>query len=460
MKIVICGAGIVGSAIATYLAQEGNDVTIVDQDPDKVQRVTEHADLAAVVGVASHPDILQQAGLADAELIIAVTDSDEINMVACQVSHTIFETPNRIARVRANAYLSPAAKMLYSPDHLPIDHIISPELEVSRSVSRQLRLPGAFDVKDMGGGRIRLIGVQCDEQCPILATPIRHLTNLFPDLNMTIVALIRSGRVIISRDGSDMMEAGDRVYFVCDADHTERAMASFGHTENEASSVVIAGGGNIGLLLAEDIEKGFGQTESVIIELHKEQARHLAEQLGQTSVVCGDTLDADILKEAGVPTTDTFVSVSNDDEVNILSALLAKRMGARHTVALVNMPGFVPLISALGVDAVINPPQTTISSVLEHVRRGRIVDVHSLVEGLGEVLEAEALATSPLVGQPLRKSRIPKGVVIGAVLRGERVIPARGDTVIEAGDRVIVFARQGKSRQAESILSAKQDFFG
>ncbi len=351
--------------------------------------------------------------------------------------------------------------MLYSPDNLPIDHIISPELEVSRSVSRQLRLPGAFDVKDMGGGRIRLIGVLCDENCPVLATPYPASDQFVPGFEYDDCCAypFRAGDYS-GMDGSDMMEAGDRVYFVCDAEHTERAMASFGHTENEASSVVIAGGGNIGLLLAEDIEKGFGQTDSVIIELHKEQARHLAEQLSQTSVVCGDTLDADILKEAGVPTTDTFVSVSNDDEVNILSALLAKRMGARHTVALVNMPGFVPLISALGVDAVINPPQITISSVLEHVRRGRIVDVHSLVEGLGEVLEAEALATSPLVGQPLRKSRIPKGVVIGAVLRGERVIPARGDTVIEAGDRVIVFARQGKSRQAESILNAKQDFFG
>ena len=342
MKIVICGAGIVGSAIARHLAAEQNDVTVIDADPDKIQRIIEVADVGAVTGVASHPDMLEQAGMADAKLLIAVTESDEINMVACQVAYTIFQTPTRIARIRSRAYLDPSVKSLYGPEHLPIDHIISPEVEVSAAAARQLQLPGAFDVKDMVKGKIRLIGVLCRENCPILATPIRHLTSLFPGLSMTIIAIIRGNEVIVPRDGTDMMQPEDRVYFVCDAEHTERAMASFGHTEKEAHSVVIAGGGNIGSLLAQDIEANSSNTVCHVIEKDKGQARLIAEKLQQTAVTCGNSLEADILTEAGVGGTDTFVAVSNDDEVNILSALLAKRMGARHTVALVNMPQFVP----------------------------------------------------------------------------------------------------------------------
>jgi trk system potassium uptake protein TrkA len=459
MKIVICGAGIVGSAIARHLATEQNDVTVVDSDPEKIQWITEHADVGAVEGVASHPNILARAGLADSDLLIAVTESDEINMVSCQVAHTIFKTPTKIARIRSRSYLDPDVKSLYSPENMPIDHIISPEFEVSEAVGRQLRLPGAFDVKDMASGKIRVIGVLCQDNCPILETPLRHLTNLFPGLTMTIIAIIRGSEVIVPRDGTDVMQAGDRVYFACDAQHTERAMASFGHDEEEAHSVVIAGGGNIGLQLAQDIEARFDNTSAHIIERNKTQAHFLAEQLSQTKVTCGNSLEADILKEAGVETTETFVAVSNDDEVNILSALLAKRMGARHTVALVNMPGFIPLISTLGVDAVINPPQITVSSILEHIRRGRIYDVHSVIEGMGEVLEAEALSTSPLVGVPLRKARIPKGVAIGAILRNEVVLPARGDTIVEAGDKVVLFAKTGSAGRAETILSDKDDIF-
>ena len=307
----------------------------------------------------------------------------------------------------------------------------------------------------MGGGKIQLVGVLCDNNCPIIDTPLRHLTNLFPDLSITIVAILRENLVTISRDGTDELKTGDRVYFVCDTEHLERAMAAFGHHEHRTSSVVIAGGGNIGQILAQDIESGQSDIKSKIIELNKDQARNIAAKLSNTSIICGDVLDADILKEASVSSSETFVAVSNDDEVNILSALLAKRIGAKYAVVLVNMQGFLPLISTLGVDVVINPPQITVSSVLEHIRRGRIIDVHSIVEGLGEVLEAEAVSGSDLVGLPLRKSRIPKGVTIGAVLRRDRVIPARGDTIIEAGDHVILFAKQGKSRQAENIISAK-----
>lgn len=459
MKIVICGAGLVGAGIASHLVEEHNDVTVVDASEEKIQRVTDQVDVHGVVGMASYPDILAEAGARDAELLIAVTESDEVNMVACQVAHTIFNTPVKIARIRHQSYLNPIYGDLYSPDQLPIDHIISPEAEVSAGVSNQLRVPGAFDVKDMCGGKMNLVGVLCTEESPILATPIRHLTNLFPDLVITILTIIRDGQVVVPRDGNEIMLAGDRVYFVCDATHLDRAMASFGHEEPEARSVVIAGGGAIGQMLAREIETNFSNTQVHLIERNQTRARALAESLRSTSIFSGDALDGSILAEAGVHTTETFVSVTDDDEVNILSALLAKRNGAKHAVALVNIPGFIPLVSALGVDAVINPSQITVSSILEHVRRGRIRDVHPIIEDLGEVLEAEALPSSLLIGKALRDAKIPKGVVIGGVLRNERVIPARGDTVIEAGDTVVIFSARGKIPQVEKLLSVSLDFF-
>ena len=455
MRIVICGAGLVGSAIASHLAAEQNDVTVIDADSEKIQRVVEHADVRGVVGVASHPDVLTEAGLRDAQLLIAVTESDEVNMVATQVAHTIFRTPTRIARIRSWAYLNPEFRDLYGSDHMPIDHIISPEEEVSSAVERQLRLPGAFDVKDMADGTVQLIGVLAKSNCPILSTPLRHLTSLFPELSMTIVAIVRGTSVIVPRDGRDELEEGDKVYFVCDATHTQRAMAAFGHTETEAATAVIAGGGNIGMLLAEKICEHSSNASATIIEIDKAQAHTIATQLSDISVVCGDTLDADILEEAGVASTGTFLSVSNDDEVNILSALLAKRMGAGHTVALVNNPGFVPLMSTLGIDAVVNPPQITVSSILEHVRRGRIRDVHSVLEGHGEVLEAEIMPSSTLVGLTLREARIPKGLAFGAIIRQGTVLSVRGDTVIQANDLVILFAKQGRAVKAETLLSGE-----
>ena len=459
MKIVICGAGLVGAGIASHLAEEHNDVTVIDDSEEKIQRITDQVDVHGVVGTASYPDILSEAGARDAELLIAVTESDEVNMVACQVAHTIFNTPVKIARIRHQPYLDPIYGDLYSPDQLPIDHIISPEAEVSAAVSNQLRVPGAFDVKDMCGGRMNLVGVQCNEVSPIIDTPIRHLTNLFPDLSMTILAIIRDGKLTLPRDGAEMMKPGDRVYFVCDSDHLDRAMATFAHEEHEARSVLIAGGGAIGQMLATEIETNFQNTKVQLIERNASRAHFLAENLREARIFNGDALDSNILAEADVGTTETFVAVTDDDEVNILSALLAKRNGATHAVALVNIPGFIPLVAALGVDAVINPSQITVSSILEHVRRGRIRDVHAVVEDLGEVIEAEALPSSQLVGKSLREAKVPKGVAIGGILRNDKVIPARGDTVIEAGDTVAIFAARGRIPQVEKLLSVRLDFF-
>ncbi|MCE2517544.1 MAG: Trk system potassium transporter TrkA [Alphaproteobacteria bacterium] len=459
MNIIICGTGQVGTSIAGHLAMD-NDVTIIDSNAERVQKAADTFNLRGVIGVSSHPDILEQAGAKDADMIIAVTDSDEVNMVSCQVAHTIFNTPLKIARIRARSYLNPSVGELYSPDNLPIDHIISPETEVAQAVSRRLKVPGAFDVSNMGEGRVRIVGVRCDKSCPILGSPIRYLTDLFEDLTITIVAIIRGNDIIVARDGTLKMMEGDQVYFVCDETHMARAMASFGHEEPESRNVLISGGGTIGQMVVKDILNEIDNSRVTVIEYDKDQAHQAAEALtAQTTVIHGDALEPEILNEGEVNKADTYVALTNDDEVNVLSSLLARRFGATHTVSLVNMASFVPLISTLGVDSVINPPAITVSSILRHVRRGRVRDIHTIIEDRGEFMEVVALSSSPLVGRPLRSTNLPKNAAIGAIIRQDEVIAPRGDTVIEPNDHVILFAARSAISEVEKMLSVRPDFF-
>jgi trk system potassium uptake protein TrkA len=458
MKVVICGAGQVGTSIAQHLASENNDVTVIDQDANLVQRISETLDVRSIQGLASQPNILEQAGAKDADMLIAVTFSDEVNMVACQVGHSLFNIPTKIARVRQQEYLKPIWGDLYSRDNMPIDVIISPEREVARAIGRQLQVPGAFDVVPMADGLIQVVGVRCGEDCPIINTPIRQLTQLFPDLNIVIVGIIRNDKGIVPKT-DDQMLAGDQVYFICDATHLGRAMASFGHEDEEGRSVIIAGGGNIGLTLAEEIELEHAGVRAKVIEFDKERAKYVAQALDHTMVLNGDILDLEILEEANVSETETFVAVSNDDEVNIIGSLLAKRAGAKRTVALINKHSYAPLVTTLGIDAVINPRVITVSSILQHVRRGRIRGIYSVREDFGEVIEAEALETSPLVGKPLRDARLPPGVIVGAILRHETVIVPRGATVINAHDRVVLFATYEAVKKVEKLFAVRLDFF-
>jgi trk system potassium uptake protein TrkA len=458
MNIIICGAGQIGNSIAGRLAIQ-NDVTIIDAQSERVQRAADTYNLRGVIGTSSHPDILNQAGAADADMIIAVTETDEINMVACQVAHSIFNTPLKIARIRARSYLESTYGDLYSADNLPIDHIISPEIEVAQAVSRRLKVPGAFDVKMMGEGRVRIIGVRCTETTPILGSPIQYLTDLFQDLKITIVAIIRDNEIIVPRDGSGKMMEGDQVYFVCSDEHMSRAMASFGHEEPESRNVLIAGGGTIGTMVASEIKETNPNSRCVVIEGDREHAQILAEAVPGITVINGDALEPDILMEGAVNNADTFAALTNDDEVNVLSSLLARRFGATHAVSLVNMASFIPLISTLGVDSVINPPAITVSSILQHVRRGRVRDIHTIIEDHGEFMEVEALASSSLVEVPLREAKLPKSAAIGAILRGEEVIAPRGETVIEPEDKVILFAARDSIGDVEKMLSVRLDFF-
>ncbi|WP_029007942.1 Trk system potassium transporter TrkA [Azospirillum halopraeferens] len=458
MKVIVCGAGQVGSNIARYLASEGNHVTVIDQSAELIQRIGDTLDVQAMVGYASHPDVLESAGATDSDMIIAVTQADEVNMVACQVAHSLFNVPTKIARVRNQSYLQPIWADLFSRDHLPIDVIISPEIEVARAIARRLHVPGAFDMIPLADGKVRVIGVLCTDNCPILNTPLRQLTGLFPDLNIEVVAIVRNDRPIIP-GGDDQMLPGDEVYFVCDTRHLGRAMAAFGHEEGEARRIIILGGGNIGLCLAEEIEDKHPQVSARIIEVNRVRAQYVAQRLTRTMVLHGDALDPEILEEANVRATETVVAVTNDDEGNILASLLAKRYGCQRAITLINKTTYSALVTPLGIDAIVSPRAITVSTILQHVRRGRIRSVHSLREGFAEIIEAEALETSAVINTPLKDVKLPSGVIVGAIVRGDDVIIPRPSTVIKAKDRVIILAAVGQVKKVEKMFAVRLEFF-
>jgi len=458
MKVIVCGAGQVGYNIARYLATEQNDVTVIDQSAELIRKISDSLEVRALVGHASHPSVLEDAGAPDADVLIAVTYADEVNMVACTVAHALFNVPTKIARIRQQNYLQPIWADLFSREHMPIDVIISPEIEVARAVARRLQVPGAFDVMPMCDGLVRVVGVRCTNDCPVVHTPLRQLTGLFPDLHIVVVGIVRDERPIVP-DSDDAMLPGDEVYFVCETGHLKRALAAFGHEEPEARRIVIAGGGNIGLFLAQEVEAHHAGVAAKLIELNVERAKRIQQLLGRTVVLTGNALDPEILEEANVGQAETFVALSNEDEVNIIASLLAKRFGAGRTVTLVNSNNYGPLVGQLGIDAVVSPRAITVSSILQHIRRGRIRAAYSLRDGFGEVIEAEAIETSSLVGKPLRECKFPPGTIVGAIARGGQVITPRSNTVINAKDQVVIFATAEMVKKVERMFSVQLEFF-
>jgi trk system potassium uptake protein TrkA len=458
MKVIVCGAGQVGASIAQQLASENNDVTVVDVDGEVLRRIGESMNVQTVSGPASQPDILELAGINDADMIIAVTQADEVNMVACQVAHSLFNVPTRIARVRAQSYLQPEWADLFSRDHMPIDVIISPEIEVARAVSRRLHVPGASDMISFADDRVRVVAVVIDPECPLIDTPLRQLTALFPEMSIRILGILRGDEIIVPSSDDQMLD-GDEVYFAVDTAHLARAMAAFGHEEIEARRIVIIGGGNIGLFLATQLAQDHPNVALKIIEINQERAEFIADQLDGVVVLCGDALDANILNEASVRTAEAVIAVTNDDQINILSSLLAKRDGSQRAMTLVNNASYGPLMRSLGVDAVINPRAITVSRILQHIRRGRVRAVHSLRDGKAEIIEAEALEASPMVGTPLRDLKLPHGLIAGAIVRGDDVIIPRGETVVKAHDKVVLFATKTMVKKVEKLFAVRLEFF-
>ncbi|MEX2455331.1 MAG: Trk system potassium transporter TrkA [Rhodospirillaceae bacterium] len=458
MRVVVCGAGQVGYHIARQLSLENHDVAVVDSSEQNIRMVGDTLDVQAILGFASYPDVLERANAADADMLIAVTQSDEVNMIACQVAHSLFNVPTKLARVRNQSYLQPIWADLFSRDNLPIDVIISPELEVARAISRDLLVPGAFEAIPMADGRVRVIGVRCNEDCPVINTPLRQLTGVFPDLAIVVVGIVRDGKTIVPSADESML-AGDDVYFIADSEHVTRAMSIFGHEEPQARRIIIAGGGNVGIFLAKLIRDEHPGVSARIIESDRENAERAARELPNATVIHGNALDPDILEEAGVAVTEAIVAVTNDDETNILGSLLAKRHGAQRAITLVNNTNYSPLVTTLGIDAVIGPRSITASTILQHVRRGRIRAVHSLGEHLGEVMEADILETSSLAGETIGDMDLPDDVMFGAIVRNDKVIMPRRNTVVNKGDRVVIFVRPTAVREVERLFAVSLDFF-
>ncbi|SON55867.1 Trk system potassium uptake protein TrkA [Hartmannibacter diazotrophicus] len=458
MRVVICGAGQVGYGIAERLAAEENDVTIIDTSPRLIGAVRDSLDVRGIVGNGAHPDVLAQAGAEEADMIIAVTLADEVNMVACQVAHSLFNVPTKVARIRAQSYLQAHWRDLFSRTHMPIDVIISPEIEVGEMVMRRLAIPSALDIVRFAEDSVVVLGLRCGEDCPVVDTPLHQLSELFPDLGAVIVGINRQGSVFAPKT-SDSMLVGDIVYVVMAKDQVRRLLKIFGQDEPEAKRIIIAGGGNIGAFVAGAIEKRNPFAKVKVIESSPERAMAIADDLHETIVLQGSALDKTLLAEADVDQADTMVAVTNDDEVNILSCVMARTLGAKRTLSLLNNSSYPEFAKALGIDAYINPRGVTVSKVLRHVRRGRIRGVHSVQNGAAEIIEAEALDTSPMVGKPLRQIDLPSGVRIGAIYRKGQTISPTGETRIQARDRVILFAVANRVRAVEQMFRVSLEFF-
>jgi len=458
MKVIICGAGMVGFSIARQLAAEDNDVVVIDTQADLVHQLSDTLDVRGEVGHASHPEVLSRAGAADTDLIVAVTFSDEVNMMACQVCHSLFKVPVKIARVRSQSYLLPEWQDLFTRDHMPIDQIISPEREVARSVVRRLKAPGTFETVPFFDDLVRVVGVRLEEDCPVVNTPLRQLTELFPDLNAVVIGIYRNHKIIVPK-GDDQMFVGDDVYLCVTTELLERTLSVFGHEETEAQRILILGGGNVGLAVAQSLEAMGSAVRTKLIELDKARAEYVADQLERTVVLHGDALNKDLLFEANAAEAEAVVALTNDDETNILASVLAKEAGAGRALTLINNESYRPVMRPLNIDAFINPRSSTISSILQHMRRGRIRTVRSFQDGAAEVVEAEALETSPLVGKPLSEVDLQDGMIIGAIFQDGKVLTPRGETRIKPGDRVILFSRADLRREVEQLFRVTLEFF-
>jgi len=453
MRVIVCGAGQVGSTIARHLATEGIDVTVLDTSPEQARRVDESYDVRGMVGHASHPEVLERAGARDADMLIAVTRSDEVNMVACQVAYSLFNVRRRIARLRHHGYLEPIWRGLYAADQMPIDVIISPEVEVANGIVRRLRTPGAFDTVSLADGRVQLLGIHCNTgSCAMVGRQLSELAALQPDPGLVVVAVVRGGRGFVPR-GQDRIERGDDVYVVTEPHRVDGVMRLFGHTEQVARRIVIIGGGNVGLHLAKRLVAKAPSLSLKVVEHSRERAEFLAHELGDTAVVLhGDALDKEVLAEANVSAAETVVAVTNDDETNIFTSVLAKHEGCPRAVTLVNKTSYEPLLPALGIDAVVSPSAITISSILRHVRHRSVAALYTLREDFGEVIEAVAQTGSPLVQGTLREIGLPEGMLIGAIVRSREVIIPTGDSRVIPGDRIIAMVSYRTLRRAEAML--------
>jgi trk system potassium uptake protein TrkA len=459
MQIIIIGAGQVGATLAENLVGEKNDITIVDQDMETLRMLQDRLDLQVVCGVGSHPDVLKKAGADDAGMLIAVTNSDESNMMACQVAHSLFKTPTKIARVRSEQYII-YQDSLFKKQDIPIDHLIAPEQLVTKAIKRLIDYPGALQVVEFADGKVSLVAVKAYYGGLLVGHALSALKEHMPNVDTRVAAIYRRGRPIRPL-GSTVIEADDEVFFIADTKHIKAVMSELQKLESSYKRIMIAGGGLIGAGLAKRLEN---KHNVKLIEYSAERAKQLSNMLSKTIVFQGDASDSSLLSEENVEQVDAFIAVTNDDEANIMSAMLAKRMGAAKAMVLIQRSAYVDLVQGGEIDIAFSPQQATISALLTHVRRGEIVNVYSLRRGAAEAIEAVVNGdenTSKVVGRQIQDIKLPPGTTIGAIVREDEVIIAHSDTTIQANDHVVLFLVDKKFiNDVEKLFQPSALFFG
>lgn len=451
MRIIILGAGQVGGTLAAHLAGEANNITVVDTDAHLLRLLQDRYDIMTVCGPASHPQVLAQAGAEDAEMLVAVTSSDEINMIACQVAHSLFNIPSKIARVREADYLT-RDQALFNKIAVPVDVLISPETLFTTSIKRLLQYPGALQVLDFADGKAEMVGVKARYGGKLVGQEIASLRDHLPAVDMRVAAIYRRNRAVIPQ-GDTVIEADDEVFFIAAKEDIRQVMGELRRADKPYKRIMIAGGGNIGARLASAIE---GDYRVKVVERSLARCEYLSEQLGRSVVLHGNASDRELLIEENIETIDVFLALTNDDEANIMASMLAKQLGARTVITLINNTAYVDLVQGGLIDIALSPQQSTTSALLAHVRRGDVVAVHSLRRGAAEALEAVAhgdMQSSRVVGRRLDELPLPEGTTVGALVRREKVLIAHDDSVIEDGDHVVLFVSDSRAvKQVEQLF--------
>ncbi len=458
MNIIICGAGRVGFTIAKLLSEQGHSITVIDQSSEDIQKINDSLDVKAIVGKATYPSILEKANATETDMIIAVTRNDEINMLICQIAFSIFNIPKKIARIRSQDYLNPKFTSVYNKENLPIDVIISPELEIAKSIQRKLEAPGALDNVTFTENKIRLLEILINDNCKLIDIKLNELTKKFPDLDANIIAIIRGDKFFIPKK-TDFVKKDDKIYVIINSTQMAKTLEAFGHEEKISKKILIIGGGNIGFNLAKNVEETLETVRVKIVEKDKERAEYLASQLNDTIVINGDGLDEEVLAEANLDEAETVLALTNDDEDNLMVSVLVekfakdqKKIDDKRTMALTNKPNYSLLQSSLKIDDLIDPRMTTVSSILKHIHKGTIENAYTISNGEYEVIEAEIIETSELINKELKNSNLPEEIRIGAILRDDKVIVPRSDFRFQKDDKVVFLAKKELISYVESIF--------
>ena len=453
MNILICGAGKVGFSISKQLSAQGHSVTVIDQSSEDIKKINDTQDVKGIVGRATLPNVLENAGAENTDMIIAVTRNDETNMIVCQLASSLFNVSKKIARIRTQEFLEGKWGKLFNKSNIPIDVIISPEIEVARSLYRRLEAPGALDNVPFGNGKVKMLEISIEKNCPIKNIPLKKLTEKFPDFKANIVGALRNEKFIYLKKNDQMLE-NDNVYLVVSSDQLNPILKAFGHEEKVSKNVLIIGGGNIGLNLAKMLEKNFEDLRIKIIEKNKTRAEELANELSSSIVINGDGLDEEILKEANLEGTETVLALTNDDENNMMACVLAEKSGQKkRTIAIVNKSNYNLLQDSLNIDDLVDPRMTTVSRIMEHVHKGTIGTVYSLLDGEYEFIEAKILEKSELLNKKIRDSNLPEDIRIGAIVRKDKVIIPRSNFIFEKDDLVVFLAKREQLKAVENIFS-------